>query len=452
MAETLPRVILKFRDAVELPYVDDVGPQINQRGIGDWQRLATRFSGIRIRRLYRQANAAELKGRARNLDPNYKQNLQTLFVVECASIGQAEEVASDLRGWTQVERAYLDSVPTTAQGCSMGYTAPAASGVDVVSVGRVAGGRGEGQAIVDVELGWTLNHDALNVHAIPAPIAGVSDPSSSNHGTSVLGIVCGNDAATAFSGLAPDVFRVRVASAKPDAASLPSMAAMADAIAVAALSLSRGNVILLPMQSPSFLPCETDPACFASIYAAGASKIVVVEAAGNGNIDLDSYADPNGGNPLRRGRGPNAVPYGPSDSYAIMVASSTSTEPHARRANSNFGSRIDCYAWGDSIMTSTSIPAGDTHSFAPPCFDNTSGASAIIAGVVLIVQGVAAASGSAFEPLPLRAMLADPLNGTPPHAKDAGIIGIMPDLLKLGAALAPSTTAPSAPTNVRIIS
>jgi len=64
---------------------------------------------------------------------------------------------------------------------------------------------------------------------------------------------------------------------------------------------------------------------------------------------------------------------------------------HQRWLRSNYGSRVDCYAWGEGVFTTTS----DTNGQAPATnlyrddFGNTSAATAIIAGVALSVQGMA---------------------------------------------------------------
>jgi len=42
-----PRVIVKFRDHTQLPYDRTAASEIEQRGIGPWERLAAEFKGIR---------------------------------------------------------------------------------------------------------------------------------------------------------------------------------------------------------------------------------------------------------------------------------------------------------------------------------------------------------------------------------------------------------------------
>ena len=99
------------------------------------------------------------------------------------------------------------------------------------------------------------------------------------------------------------------------------------------------------------LPIETLPEMFALLHEATHRGITVIEAAGNGcdaivpetGIDLDDYADESGVRILRRNS-----PRG--DSGAIIVGAARAEVQdgkHRRIASSNYGSRVDCYAWGE---------------------------------------------------------------------------------------------------------
>jgi hypothetical protein len=130
------------------------------------------------------------------------------------------------------------------------------------------------------------------------------------------------------------------------------------------------------------------------------------------------------------------------------VAAATSRNPHARLNESNFGSRIDCYAWGENIRTTWHHP-GD-----PPYadFGGTSGASAIIAGAALSVQGIYAKNLNTRIPgvdfanpdaVHMRRLLSDPTRSNPSDEltgatlsansrydanRNADKIGVMPNL------------------------
>lgn len=128
-----------------------------------------------------------------------------------------------------------------------------------------------------------------------------------------------------------------------------------------------------------------------------------------------------------------------------MVAAADSIN-HAL-AGSNFGSRIDCFAWGDGISTTGDLTKPD---YPRPQdytvgFTGTSGASAIIAGAALAIQGIAQVhrkgltlSNKRFSPSELRSILSDWATGTlsvnsAPTKTNWNVdkIGVMPDLRKI---------------------
>jgi hypothetical protein len=194
---------------------------------------------------------------------------------------------------------------------------------------------------------------------------------------------------------------------------------VANAIVAAIPNLSFGEVLLLEVQR-GFLPVELWDADFDAIRLATALGITVVEAAGNGGANLNTATSPSGERVLDRTHGDFR------DSGAIVVGAAVSTVPHSRDVDSNFGNRVDCYAWGDSVVTPTSDASGSTDQYRTN-FQNTSAAAPTIAGAALLVQGMAAADpavGYRFGPHQLREILSDPATGT--GSPDP--IGVMPDL------------------------
>jgi serine protease len=455
MPAQIPRVILKFHDSVMLPYEDGIGSAIDQRTGDSWRALEQRFPGVEIVRLYRAVSQDELTDTIRRAvanDSTYRPpNFFTFYVVRFPETVDAEEVASALRLWPSVELAYPEGVPSAPTGGALnpgsyalnhlqGYEDPAPLGIDARCAWGIPGGDGFGQAVIDLEAGWTLNHDDFVVHH-PQLLFGGLDPAQCSHGASVLGIICARENKAGTLGVAPNVDSVNVVS-YVSAAGVPAAANIPDAIAAATNHLDAGNVLVLEVEL-NFMPCEIDAACYATIRLATALGISVVEAAGNGAQNLDTWVDSAGHPTLFRD--PNNSWF--KDSLAIMVAAATSATPHRRSVVSNFGARIDCYAWGDSVMTSSSVNAGDLSSHtAPPEFSKTSAATAIIAGAALSVQGMAeAATGGRLPPTQLRQALG---LGT----ASADPIGIMPDLCAIAASLEEAVkTHPQAPTNLRII-
>lgn len=189
------------------------------------------------------------------------------------------------------------------------------------------------------------------------------------------------------------------------------------------------HVLLIEAQTDgSKLPPETDESVLNAIGTAVASGVIVVETAGNGNQNLDFWAD-SAGRPRMNRKSPSF-----KDSGAILVAAATSSIPHERSIwgveASNFGSRIDCYAWGDSIVTcgKGTLYGSGVNSYRNE-FGGTSGAGAIIAGCALLVQGLHfGKKNSLLLPAQMREMLSFPNTGTAPGVAVAGHIGVMPNL------------------------
>jgi len=63
-------------------------------------------------------------------------------------------------------------------------------GVDAKYAWTIPGGDGAGQNVIDLERGWTFEHEDLIAHNIKL-LHGVNEDVSRWHGTCVLGILCG---------------------------------------------------------------------------------------------------------------------------------------------------------------------------------------------------------------------------------------------------------------------
>ncbi|RMH15476.1 MAG: hypothetical protein D6696_20665 [Acidobacteria bacterium] len=334
-----------------------------------------------------------------------------------------------------------------------GYRDPAPAGIG--ANGLAAAGRGAGANVVDLEQGWILDHEDL----LAAPAGGAAAPKVAppiygtnrhrvgayrgDHGTAVLGELIADDAnrkgvagiapaagaavvshyhgAGATSGQFPDtnghvadaVVAV-VARLRPPRGPLPK---------IGSATVAPGDVLLIEVQR-SFKPTEVDHADFDALRLASALGLVVVEAAGNGHVDLDLYEDETGRLILRRGH-PDF-----RDSGAILVGAARSELPHERAVFSNFGSRLDCWAWGDDVVTAgygdLAGTANGTDAYTAT-FGGTSAAAPIVAGAALVVQGLYADSPP-LPPAEVRRRLADAATGTRQGPRVPGCIGVMPDL------------------------
>ncbi len=208
---------------------------------------------------------------------------------------------------------------------------------------------------------------------------------------------------------------------------------MVDALVAAVAAMSFGEILLIELQT-NFLPVETLDDRLDIIRLATARGIIVVEAAGNGYSDLDGWSTPGGVQRLNRTSADFV------DSGAIMVGASVSTVPHDRWWASNFGSRIDCFAWGENV-TSTGYGdldngGGNADRWYTDTFQGTSSASPIIVSAAALVQSnYQVATGTLLSPGQMRALLSNPATGTPQGVGVAGAIGVMPDLAAIVPAL-----------------
>ncbi|KAK6821780.1 subtilisin-like protease [Apiospora arundinis] len=175
-------------------------------------------------------------------------------------------------------------------------------------------------------------------------------------------------------------------------------------------------------------PVEINDAEFDAIRTATAAGILVFEPAANGAMDMDlpvvreGDASGSGGRALLNRKSPDF-----RDSGAIMVGASTSTLPRTRLVQSNYGSRVDVHAWGQNILTST---VDDSQQDIYANFSGTSGATPIVAGAALSIQGMLAAKGKAkLRPKEMRKLIAKGGSSTADPSKDR--IGVQPDLRAL---------------------
>jgi hypothetical protein len=419
------RVIVKFRDDVGLPYDKTASSEIEARGIGPWKKLTEEFEGLTLDPLYASVPAgriSELVGRATSLDPTYRPpNFLTKFAITVAGNANLDTLARALASWPTVEAVYVEPPPSRPPAVNPAanplspnqrYLDPAPDGIDAEYAWLFQGGDATGQALVDLEQGWCFNHEDL-VNRNIGLISGLNFTEFS-HGTAALGEIAAEDNTVGCVGIAPNLASVRCVSQWRDNGAYSTAEPIIDAIAV----MQFGDVLLLETQTTfeghQNVPAEIEPAVFFLIRLATALGIVVVEAAGNGAVDLDSI---------------KLFDRTFRDSGAILVASASSASPHSPMPDTCFGSRVDCYGWGENVVTlKTSLDGTDTTAYTSH-FSGTSAAAAIVAGAALAVQGFAQAHlKGRFGPWELRAILRDPAIGTPSQNPPMDRIGVMPNL------------------------
>ncbi|HUG18196.1 MAG TPA: S8 family peptidase [Planctomycetaceae bacterium] len=428
-----PRVIVKFRDNSGLPYDDSALDQIEKMGLGPAKKLAEKFPGLKMVPLFRSKTPAEIEKLveiAKKRSPDYRPpDFLSYFAVSFPEKIDPAKVAEAFSSWDSVDVAYVEPPPVEPPAVDPSddgysyfqqYLDPAPDGIDAHYAWGFPGGDGAGQSLVDLERGWTFNHEDLADHGISL-ISGIND-SHFSHGTAVLGAIAAVDNAIGMVGIVPHVASVRCVSQWRGGGVHSTSEAIMDVL----VAMKPGDVLLLEAQTDFDgyvqVPVEIEPAVYDEIELATALKIVVVEAAGNGGVDLDTIANSSGQLIFDR-----TV----RDSGAIFVGAAGSFHPHARLSFSCYGSCIDCYGWGENVATLLTDHTGTVTEQYRLDFNGTSSASAIVAGAALAVQGLAEANlGQRFSPKELRDILSDPAYGTPSHSPADDRIGVMPNLKK----------------------
>jgi serine protease len=353
---------------------------LKEAGVRDTLRLLPLIESLEPKQI------TELVDRAVRNDPKYEPaDFSSWLQIVCPAGVNPDELAKVVRTLGDVETAYVMrpgpppvNPADDPRSVNQGYLDAAPNGIDARFAWGIAGGDGAGVGFVDMEQGWNLNHEDLSAAGITI-ISGINH-GFFFHGTSVLGEVLMVDNTLGGVGIAPSASG-RVISQWRTAASYNTADAILDAVA----HMAFGDVLLLeaqeydPVGGAYFWPVEIVDGNYDAIRLATALGIVVVEAGCNGSYDLDPYTNLTGKKIFDR----TSADF--RDSGAIMVGAGSSASPHTRLGFSNHGNRIDCYAWGENIDTTTTDAAGTNNTLYTTGFNGTSGASPIVVGAALLV-------------------------------------------------------------------
>jgi outer membrane protein assembly factor BamB len=372
-------------------------------------------------------------------------NLYFMLVLDRPDRELAEQTIDALNALDAVEISYPEPLPASPAadipptttiniGWAQGYLLPAwQNGIDAPWANRLPGGRGAGIRVMDIESGWDKEHEDLPGTYFAEHGWNFADGS---HGAAVLGVIAAADNAYGATGIVPDV---ALGLSSPIWSTVYSPHDTAAAVDNAASHLARGDILVVEQHYPEppipgvtctmncgqfgYLPAESVQAVYDSIRLATAKGIVVVEAAGNGSMNLD--------NAFYSGRFNRSV----RDSGAIMVGAGGSSNRLAW-GWSNFGTRVDLQGWGDNVATlgygdngTLTANGGDARQWYTRFFNGTSSATPIVAGAAAAVNGVRSAYGEMpYDSIFMRQWLR--ATGTPQPAADAATsqIGPLPDL------------------------
>lgn len=362
----------------------------------------------------------------------------------------AKAIAAALEKQETVWKAYVAPRPVPAMPAgsapgsrnfepAQGYLHDPPNGIGAVQVWGLAGAKGSGVRICDIEGNWNRKHEDLPTGI---PLLGgtvINDLGWRNHGTAVLGEMI------AISNAAGCVGISHLAKGAVQSTVIGGVFNTAGAITNAASQLSAGDVILIELQATGpngkYVAMQYWPDIFSAIKAAVEKGITVVEAAGNGNenfqlpifngtgLQKDSGA-------IVVGAGVPPTNYMDFDGFGPGFPSYASLGvPRSRIFFSNYGKIVNVQAWGWHVAT---LGYGDAqggsseNAWYTLRFSGTSSASPIVTGAVACLQGRAKAkNGAPLTPKKVRDILVS--TGTPqvagPGVPVSQHIGPQPNLV-----------------------
>ncbi|WEW56957.1 hypothetical protein PRK78_002416 [Emydomyces testavorans] len=349
-------------------------------------------------------------------------DLSTFYRVRAAQ-ENLEALAAELRTHEHVDAAYVKPagsppvmmVETPKEAApsmpplvtpnfvnNQGYLKPAPEGIDATNYAHyMVGGQGEGIRIIDCEWGWRFTHEDLRENQ-GGVVAGSSTTWQSfvDHGTAVAGVLSGDVNQYGITGICPRA--MIYASSFWDQATSTAIMAAADRLRprdLILLEVHRGGPKSTGWGQEGYIAIEWWPDDYAAIRYATDRGIIVVEAAGNGQQDLDDPiydARPDGfpiywTNPFN--------PANPSSGAVVVGAGAPPPGTHGADFGpdrcklwfSNYGRRVDAQGWGYEV-TSTGygwLQGGDDQDlWYTNGFSGTSSASPIVTGALACVQGI----------------------------------------------------------------
>jgi len=473
---------LKFAEGTAIRLRDGAFASLRQDDLSGLDRVLSAYPGAVLERLFsrpeevleREKRAVETKSLRQQADKNLWYRVRVpagtdlvrlideLNALKIVEIAYPEPLPAPptgtLRNFSPAPEAEVDPEPVPpAPGLVtpdftgyQAYSTAAPNGIDAIAARDVCGGRGDAVHIIDIEYSWNDQHEDLAA-ASGGLIANktAKDPfSSTDHGTAVIGEMIASDNGIGVTGLVPNAdFNMVNADNDEDGYDL------ADSIDVAHSNLGDGDLIIIEQQASGPNGCnngtsgcvavEWVQAYYDAIVSATSDGIIVLEAAGNGNENLDDTATY--GNPFPSGR---------ADSGAIIVGSANypgcTTPTHGRIGSSTYGARVNLHAYGECVTTTGygTLQSGPMNTLYTNTFSGTSSATPIVTSAAAALSSVAETlSNVHLTSAQVRAKLA--VNGTAQNTgtgSNSGSIGPMPDLKKVLAEYeteAPDLTCPS---------
>lgn len=239
--------------------------------------------------------------------------------------------------------------------------------------------RGQGIRVRDVEVGVNTDHEELNEKNVRiADGMTVSDdatPEYTEHGTAVIGVIQSDSGSYGVTGLQHGIDEMVSYSVWTEEKGIDITNGIAEAIT----NSETGDIIMYELQevgpTGDYVPIEWNLDVWQLTKAATDAGIVIVAAAGNGSVDLDSeelkeYMD----------RG---------NSGAIIIGAGEPDITHARADFSTYGSRVDIQGWGTQVLSpgyGYDYKFGGDFNQQYIYFSGTSSATPVVTSCVIALQ------------------------------------------------------------------
>src|SRR5262245_38821003 len=220
LEEWLPQIVVKLHDDVELKSPAELGEYLAANVSACFESAKPI---VLVTRLISDANSEiilSLNKRARNADSNFRpSNLLNYLRLTVQPTLDLKGVVRLLSSLSIVETAYINlrgedpevQPENDPKFANQGYLKAAPDGVGSELVWPrddgtgIKGADGTGVKLIDMELGWTLNHEDLVGLRIRKPLYGNIVNGSRSHGTSVLGVIAAKDNKKGIVGITPNL-------------------------------------------------------------------------------------------------------------------------------------------------------------------------------------------------------------------------------------------------------
>jgi subtilisin family serine protease len=405
-------VELKYENPVAYTDVSFAGPTEAESTADRLNKILSKFNVTELRNHFGQKNAAvrrrsALAGQlptAASASKLEASGVDTEFIhsgfveVVPTKSADAAKIAKLLNDDDSVWEAYVAPRPIPAISGSQpgsrnfepaqGYLHSAPNGIGAIDAWSLAGGKGDGVTICDLEGNWQLSHEDLprGIKLIGGTV--INDLGWRNHGTAVLGEMVSLPNKFGTVGISHE------AKAVVQSAIINGVFNTAGALMNAANRLKAGDVILIELHAKGpndkYVAMQYWNDVFSAIVAATAKGITVVEAAGNGNENFDLPIFRNTG--LQKDSGAIVVGAGipPTNYFDFPNSYASIGVPRSRIWFSNYGKIVNVQAWGWHVTT---LGYGDAQGGSSEDhwythrFSGTSSASPIVTGAVACLQG-----------------------------------------------------------------